>query len=886
MHRTLGRRLCKLPLWKSGRRKRYQALTRTLQYRDEIRRIEESLDGKEISLRTSLIASSSPLDCCIKEYQVYADYLADLALRVKRRDPRMHALLYRGLDGCHRLFEQIIDMQLVAQVMPLEGNRTQQAVASAGSSPSRRQRPERGIQTSPLFKDEQRALASPELYQAKEALVRLKHLKSSDMYSALVELYSSLTSSIKSDIPEASETPETWEPEEYHQELKSNFKEMHRLITTKTSQEARNRLVRSLPTQTEEDYFDPRVRILENQLRDKNIEAARLNNEVNLLRMEKRQEAEVLNRTRERLRELEEKLTKLEMEFRSSKRKEVNLSTNLQELKLSQLHSDERLNELVKGQYRLKALLYKSDGRARKAEKSNLSNERLAEEMKARKEVGERQIEKLAAVNGLYVPAPSQAEQTANSTIAIEEIRQTAESELRVKLKMIEETYVAKERELEAKQNQESEELSQEIARLEAILADIQAARGVTGASPNGESVSRRSSALSHTVSKDGPALASVGRKATGSIAEAEGEGGAQQRARLRQRKGSDVMEDAESRDSRTPGSRVAVRRAAGSESSGPEGGSSRHRGTEEGKAYYDSAASRSVLNGGSPSGRDASSLSPQKGRKLALDREASDRELAQRTLGIKDPLLLKGLDPADLDLLEVIFGVRDLSQVSHEELQSAIADISTFKHLPEKERRIFLRVRDTIRKQRHRPERVALEQVDRRDTEFLKAMFGVQDLAVVEKEFLEEAASDLEYFKELPEEERAVYVRIRDTMRKHMKKHRQEVLSEEPEELEGLTSPIGNARTQDYAGLGFTSTDPEHNPELIFDFAPGHNFYLPGLSREEQLKYEQTLNKIMQGHTPRCGEDCVHLRRAYLYRKKVRGRLFPMKIYNLTYAV
>jgi len=856
-----------------------------LEVRDEIRRIEESLDEKEISLRTSLIAASSPVDCCIKEYQVYADYLAELALRIKRRDPRLYALLYRGLDGCRRLFDEITDLQLIAQVVPQEGYRPQQTVASAGSSP--RQRRERGIQTSPLFKDEQRALASPELYQAKEALGRLKQLKSSDMYSALVELYSSLTSSIKADIPEASETPETWEPEEYHQELKSNFKEMHRLITSKTSLEARNRLVRSLPTQTEEDYFDPRVRILENQLRDKNIEASRLSNEVNLLRMEKKQEAEVLNRMRERVRELEEKLTKLEMEFRSSKRKEVHLSTNLQELKLSQLHSDERLTELVKGQYRLKALLYKADGRARKAEKSNLSNERLAEEMKARKEVGERQIAKLAGVSGLYVPAPSEAEQTANSTAAVEEIKRTAESEIQERLRAIEEAYVVKERELEAKQNQESEELSHEIARLEAILADIQAARGVTGSSPYGESVSRKSSALSHTVSKDGPGLAAVGRKATGSIA--EGEEGAQQRVRLRQRKGSDFVEDAESRDSRTPGSRVAVRRAAGSESSGFEGGSGRYRGTEEGKAHYDSAAGRSALEGGSPSGRDAyasSSLSPQKGRNPSMDREASDRELALRTSGIKDPLLLQGLDPADLDLLEVIFGVRDLSQVSPEELQSAIADISTFKHLPEQERRIFLRVRDTIRKQRHRPERVALEQVDRRDTEFLKAMFGVQDLAVVEKEYLAEAAADLEYFKGLPEEERGVYVRIRDTMRKHMKKHRQEVLSEEPEEMEGLTSPIGNARTQDYAGLGFTSTDPEHNPELIFDFAPGHNFFLPGLSREEQLKYEQTLKKIMQGHTPRCGEDCVHLRRAYMYRKKVRGRLFPMKIYNLTYAL
>ena len=136
-----------------------------LEVRDEIRRIEESLDEKEISLRTSLIAASSPVDCCTKEYQVYADYLAELALRIKRRDPRLYALLYRGLDGCRRLFDEITDLQLIAQVVPQEGYRPQQTVASAGSSP--RQRRERGIQTSPLFKDEQRALASPELYQEK-----------------------------------------------------------------------------------------------------------------------------------------------------------------------------------------------------------------------------------------------------------------------------------------------------------------------------------------------------------------------------------------------------------------------------------------------------------------------------------------------------------------------------------------------------------------------------------------------------------------------------------------------------------------------------------------------------------------------------------------------
>lgn len=864
-----------------------------MEFRDEIRRIEESLDEKEICLRTSLIAATNPIDFSIQEYQIYADYLSDLTLRVKRRDPRLHTLLYRGLEGCRRLFEQIIDMQLVSQAVPTENYRGPIALASAGSSPSSRQRRERGVQTSPLPTDEQRTLASPELYQTKEALVRLKHLKSSDMYSALVELYSSLTSSIKSDIPEASETPETWEPEEYHQELKSNFKEMHRLITSKTSLEARNRLVRSLPTQTDDEFFDPRIRVLESQLRDKNIEASRLYNETNLLKMEKKQEAEVLNRTRERVRELEEKLIKLEMELKNTKRKEVHLSSNLQELKLSQLHSDERLNELVKGQYRLKALLYKSDGRARKAEKSNLLSERLAEEMKARKEVGEKQIAKLKAVG---LADASKAEQTASNAAAIEEIGQTAEGEIKERLRMIEQAYEAKERELEVRQNQETEELSQEIARLEAILADFQAARGVSGASPYDrvslDSVSRRSSALSHPLTKDAPGHASVTRKATGSIAETavEGEEAAQQRARLRQRKGSDLMEDAESRDSRTPGSRIANRKAgAGLDSSGPEGSFSRHRGSDEARGRYDSVTGRNAVDeaGGYTSSRDpysSSSLSPQKGRKPALDREASEREFSMKVAGMKNPQLLKGLDPADLDLLEVMFGVRDLSKVSSEELQSAIADIAAFKQLPEREKRIFLRVRDTIRKQRHRPERVALERVDRRDTEFLKAMFGVQDLAVVEKEYLAEAAEDLEYYKGLPEEERAVYVQIRDTMRKHMKKHRQEVLSEEPEELEGVTSPIQG--TADYAALGFTSTDPERNPELIFDFAPGHNFYLPGLSREEQMKYEQTLKKIMQGHDTRCGEECIHLRRAYQFRKKVKGRLFPMKIYNLTYAL
>ena len=846
------------------------------------------MDEKEISLRTSLITSSSDIDASVQEYQVYSEYLVELSMRIKRRDPRLYALLYRGLEGCRRLFEQIVDMQLMPQMNAFEGSKS----GSVRSSMSVRTKRERGVQTTPVkSRDERGAQPSPDFSQATEALHRLKDMQSSDMYSALAELYASLTRSIRADIPEASETPETWEPEEYHQELRSNLKEMHRLITTKSSIESRNRLHRSIHVQTEHDYFDPKIRILETQLRDKTIEVSKLTNELNLHRLERKQEAEVLNRTRERVRELEEKLTKLEIELRSIKRKEGNLSANLMEMRQSQMMNDDKVLELIKGQYRLKALLYKADGRARKAEKSSLNNEKVAEEMKIRKEIADKQVKKLTNSGILSHNSVSNSE---NSSEIIEEIHKDADLELAGRLKAMEDAYAVKEKELEAKQNLESEELNQEIARLEALIADFQASRGVMGMSPyekmSMESVSRRSSALSYGVSKE---LSGGGRKGnkggTGvditENSDIPGQDSAStNRLRHRQRKGSETYEDSDPRDSRTPGSRVAVRRnAAGGESVGRESETSRHK--DDPRSHLDSSLRHSFDPSSISSPHLSSSLSPHKSRNpLSTDRDSTYPLTSLKSLDIP------GLDPADVDLLEVIFGVKDLTRVSSDDLQSAITDIATFKHLPDREKRIFLRVRDTIRKQRHRPERVNLSHMEKRDTEFLKAMFGVQDLSVVESEFLVEAKEDLEYFKALPEEDKAVYLRIREVMRRHMKKNRPDVLSEEPEDQDdpALDSPgqpnPAPSHEVDLAGLNFSSTD--RSPELVFDFAPGHNFYLPGMSKEEQMKYEQTLRKLMQGHDMRCAGDCIHLRRAYQYKKKVKGRLFPVKIYNLTYAL
>lgn len=843
--------------------------------REELRKVEERLDSFEVAIITQ--RDKGPKDALAvgftQELEMYAQYLEEIAGRVKRSEELLGAMLFRASTGVRKA---LLSLQIACE-QDYEGLIK---LSSVDSKEKPRVTEESTVVGPPSTVEEAVPVPGvyPELNSTKEALLRLKAAKYSGVSSKLAELYKSLLK-MTTTIPHASKTPEpdlSFEPKEFSYQISRTFTVLKDQVTKEMHRRNMKALTLDFAVQTEGDVVNSdKIRALEELNQEKEMEINRLRNEIMLARVQGESNRGELDRLQKRVPELEEKVAKGELEMVALKKKETMLLLNFNEMQRNQKTESNKLEDLFKTQMRMKALLVDSDGRARKAERTALRNEESFAQAKIMHEFNE---EKMKMLN----IAAEQGKEPDFDSI---------QSKMKKQLKNVNEEYRLKREELKRQQEEIAEKLTEQISMVDHQVEELaEALESPAAKQKKAKLLSRTQAKLPETATSPKPTLFGKDKG-------------------TEQRKGGVKKDSEESADEEDqPASRDEDEEEDGEEQQSP-----RHRessylgGAEEGSSYAESP--RWNRTGREEwSGTNASSKS-QLPRETALTRTRNDRREEDKSKPsvsgkLSDSSQSAGASPVRR---RVVVAPTD-SESSSTPSNRAFNTPATTKAQTEAigswdstvpsggESRKSGALKSNVTpthghaalSQSLDTGAVRTDAVRRSRKGSLAASPDMETSGQADDPLQQEDEDEeIEIISQLSPTEIPLYYKVKDLFENRViwkKEVGVKVNSKATQTLKGSKGGKG-VLTESLDTEGLSEITEEDDWGTWGEGSPLRSGPT-GFSPSTRRKYRQALNKAMQGHDSRCGAFCKHLLRAMQLRRKVRGSLFPVKVLNLRYRL
>ena len=291
--------------------------------------------------------------------KAYLAHLEEVKRRVKRWDEQLGGMLGRIVAGLHKGLEtypQSIDFPVLsphpAEVLSRHDFSTQTDIPR-NTSPER----------------------YPGLFEAQEALERLRDVKYSGVATKLSELYRALSRLASADFPDPPSDMQDIAtlPDAFAQELKQTFRLLHKDIAQAVLLKHKRPASVSVALQTDGSGPDPlKVFELEQGIREREAALSRLQGDLAELRVSSKGNEENLTQFKNHNLNLEEKCVRLDMEVKALRTKEQTASTALQEARQQHKASEEKRTQVQQAYMHLLSTLYTASDKVRRAEREAL----------------------------------------------------------------------------------------------------------------------------------------------------------------------------------------------------------------------------------------------------------------------------------------------------------------------------------------------------------------------------------------------------------------------------------------------------------------------------------------------------------------------------------
>lgn len=735
----------------------------------------------------------------------------------------------------------------------------------------------------------------PELSNTQAALLRLKSVKYSGVSSKLAELYKSLLR-MSTTIPEPSKTPElefAYEPRQFSYEINKTFTVLKNQVTQEVHRRNMRALTMDSEAQTTGDVVSQeKIKALEELSQEKDLEIARLRNDLMLTRVQVDSNRSELERLMKRAPELEEKVARQDLEMVALKKKETMLLLNINEMQRNQKSEATKLEDLFKTQMRMKALLVDSDGRARKAERTSLRNEESFAQAKIMHDLNEEKMKLLTQA----------AEQGSDPDFAGLQVK------LKKQMKQVNEEFKAKREELKRKQEEMAEQLTEQISMVDQQVEEFaeiiqspilkQKAKAlkpklqVKAVEEDSESLGSESNRQSLSLPK-GKLAAKREQGPRGSEdpdqSESEEEEGESQHDKakakgrnprnsdeseeevdedFRHRGGSSRQEDwggQGRQDERITGSRLPSHRDSGQAK--PRGElreeDSKERGGLKSKTSYSEATSparRRVVVAPAETSTDSSTTSNRKTTMNFTSPANKQNAESLRSWGSENP---SGSQPPPS------------SSQTHSKIQTGHSSTAS-KSISQS-----LEAGDKATQ----PEVIRRSKREGSFPGYSDSEMDAHGQATVDALAQEDEDEEIEIISQLSPTEIPLYYKVKDIFENRLiwrKEVGVKVNSKATQTLKS-NSKGGKWVAEGSDTEGLTEITEEDSWGEWGDGSPLHSGPT-GLSPMTKRRYRQALARALRGHDSGCGALCKHLLRAMQLRRKVRGTLFPVKVLNLRY--
>ena len=847
--------------------------------------------------------------------EIYGQFLEEVALRVKRSEDLLGAMLFRASSGikkallslqiaCEQDYESLIKLLSVEiREKPEASEDPQPKVTSQQSGPQ---------ESAPV------PGTYPELNNTKAALLRLKSVKYSGVSSKLVELYKSLLK-MSTAIPEPSKTPEldfAYEPREFSYEINKTFTVLKNQVTQEVHRRNMKALTMDSEVQTVGDVVSQeKIQVLEELCQEKDLEIARLKNDLMLARVQVDSNRNELERLMKRNPELEEKVAKQDLENVALKKKETMLLLNINEMQRNQKSESSKLEDLFKTQMKMKALLVDSDGRARKAERTSLRNEESFAQAKIMHDLNE---EKLKMLN-------QAAEKGTDPDFA------GLQAKMKKQMKQVNEDFRLKREELKRIQEEMAEKLTEQISLVDQQVEEF--AEVVKSPILKQKAKAAKPQLLVKAVEEDSESLGSESNRQSlalpkGTLAakkgqmredpqdgseseegeEEEEEQGSFERRSSQNRRNREESEDEEERSPRHRGasSRQEVeggqgyrddrrgygedkkaygedKRGYGDDRKAP--GSSRLQPPREtGQIRYradpkeeDKTAPRPLPSNGEPASPtrrrvvvptgDASSESSSTNRKTTMNFQTpAGRTISEKSREWGSEKPSTGLHSPSL--ASETTRAHGQVQAGHSSTTAGASTVSQSLDI------------GGTRTEAVRRSKREVSFPGSADMEMDPSDHTAADALAQEDE-----DEEIEIISQLSPTEIPLFYKVKDIFENRLIWRKEVGIKVNSKATQTLKSGKGGkwVSTEGSETEGLTEITEEDRWGEWDEGTPLRSGPT-GLSPLTRKRYRQALSRVMQGHDSRCGAMCKHLLRAMQLRRKVRGTLFPVKVLNIRY--
>lgn len=743
----------------------------------------------------------------------------------------------------------------------------------------------------------------PELNNTKAALLRLKSVKYSGVSSKLVELYKSLLK-MSTAIPEPSKTPEldfAYEPREFSYEINKTFTVLKNQVTQEVHRRNMKALTMDTEVQTIGDVVSQeKIQALEELCQEKDLEIARLKNDLMLARVQVDSNRNELERLIKRNPELEEKVAKQDLEMVALKKKETMLLLNINEMQRNQKSESSKLEDLFKTQMRMKALLVDSDGRARKAERTSLRNEESFAQAKIMHDLNE---EKLKMLN-------QAAEKGTDPDFA------GLQAKMKKQMKQVNEDFRLKREELKRKQEEMAEQLTEQISLVDQQVEEF--AEVVQSPILKKKVKAVKPQLLVKAVEEDSESLGSESNRQSLSLPKGK------LAARKEQQRGdpedaSESEEDEEEEEQGTIETKNVKNRRNREESEDEEERSPRHRGASSRQEVESGQGYRDDRKGYGEDRKAPASSRLQPPRETGQTRYRADLKEEEKTA--PKPLPSSG-ESASPNRRRVVFPSTDTSSesstanrktsmnfqspagrtIAEKPREWGSENPSTSLHSPsltsettrahgqvQKGHSSTTTGADTVSQSLDiggtRAEAVRRSKREASFPGSADLEMDPSDQTAVDALAQEDEDEEIEIISQLSPTEIPLYYKVKDIFENRLIWRKEVGIKVNSKATQTLKSGKGGkwVSTEGSETEGLTEITEEDRWGEWDEGSPLHSGPT-GLSPLTRKRYRQALSRVMQGHDSRCGAMCKHLLRAMQLRRKVRGTLFPVKVLNIRY--
>jgi len=848
-----------------------------------LRKVEEWLDSCEVTLITQrekgLREAVAVTDR--QELELYAQFLEEVAGRVRRSEDLVGAMLFRASSGIRKAIVslQIAGEQDYESLLKLLSAEARDKPDAAEDPPLK---PPNQI---PGFQEPIPVPGTyPEFSNTQAALLRLKSVKYSGVSSKLAELYKSLLK-MSTTIPEPSKTPElefAYEPRQFSYEINKTF----RVLKNQVTQEVHRRNMRALTMDSEAQttgdvVSQEKIKALEELSQEKDLEIARLRNDLMLTRVQVDSNRNELERLVKRAPELEEKVARQDLDMVALKKKETMLLLSINEMQRNQKSEANKLEDLFKTQMRMKALLVDSDGRARKAERTSLRNEESFAQAKIMHDLNEEKMKLLTQA----------AEQGADPDFAGLQVK------MKKQLKQVNEEFRAKREELKRKQEEMAEQLTEQISMVDQQVEEF--AEIIQSPILKQKAKGGKSKLQVKPVEEDSDSLNSESNRQSLSLP--KGKLAAKRERGGRESEDPDQSESEEEEENQ----QEKARNRGNSDESGEEMEESpRHRGAssrqedwsaqsrqEEKRAPAGSRPQPHRENGqakpragelredskekGGPKAQASHSeaTSPARRRMVIAPTETSAESTTNRktTMNFPAPAGKLNAESARTWGSEAPSSSQPSSSASKTGHSSAVSGAVSQSF-----------------EAGDRATQAEAVRHSKREVSFPGSSDSEMDApgqTPVDALAQEDEDEEIEILSQLSPTEIPLYYKVKDIFENRLiwrKEVGVKVNSKATQTLKSH-SKAGKWVAESSETDGLTEITEEDSWGEWGEGAPLHSGPT-GLSPVTRRRYRQALARALQGHGSGCGALCKHLLRAMQLRRKVRGTLFPVKVLNLRY--